>query len=85
MPTDMQGNKTGHLVGIMSRVTLCQENKIKTVWVFDGKPPQEKYNELVRRSSAKKEASDKAEEALLEGDLIDALKFHKRTMKISEI
>ena len=54
MPTDIHGNKTGHLVGLMARVTFYQENGIKTVWVFDGKPPAEKYNELSRRSKLKK-------------------------------
>jgi flap endonuclease-1 len=56
MPTDIHGNKTGHLVGLMARVTFYQENGIRTVWVFDGKPPAEKYNELSRRSKLKKEA-----------------------------
>jgi len=38
-PTDPMGNQTGHLIGMMSRIAFCMENKISTVWVFDGKPP----------------------------------------------
>lgn len=39
IPTDSQGNQTGHLLGIMYRALFCMECKIKPIWVFDGKPP----------------------------------------------
>jgi len=52
-PTDRFGNQTGHILGMLSRVAFCAENSIKAVWVFDGKPPEEKYNELKRRKKFK--------------------------------
>jgi len=41
-PTDSSGNQTGHLIGLMNRVLLCKELNMKTVWVFDGRAPQQK-------------------------------------------
>ena len=40
MPTDGEGNQTGHLVGLMPRVLFCVQNNITPIWVFDGKPPK---------------------------------------------
>ena len=48
-PTDWMGNQTGHLIGMLARVKMCFEHRIIPVWVFDGKPPQEKFDELQRR------------------------------------
>ena len=42
MPTDAAGNLTGHLIGMLYRALLCKELNIKTVWVFDGRPPIQK-------------------------------------------
>lgn len=53
---DRHGNQTGHLIGLMSRIAYCLENNIKSVWVFDGAPPQEKLAEINRRKKIKKES-----------------------------
>ena len=42
MPTDSQGNLTGHLIGLLYRALFTKEMGIQTVWVFDGKPPRQK-------------------------------------------
>jgi flap endonuclease-1 len=47
--TDNEGNKTGHLLGIMNRTIALLESGIKPVWVFDGKPPTKKTGEVIRR------------------------------------
>ena len=52
-PTDSSGNQTGHLIGLMNRVLFCREINMKTVWVFDGRPPQQKSDELFRRKIIK--------------------------------
>jgi len=44
--TDKDGNKTGHLVGLMNRTIMLIENGLKPVWVFDGKPPVLKGGEV---------------------------------------
>lgn len=44
--TDNDGNKTGHLLGMMNRTIALLENGMKPVWVFDGKPPTKKNGEV---------------------------------------
>ena len=44
--TDKDGNKTGHLVGLLNRTIMLIENGIKPVWIFDGVPPDLKRNVL---------------------------------------
>jgi flap endonuclease-1 len=63
MPTDSSGNLTGHLIGMLYRVLLCKELSIRTVWVFDGKPPRQKADELYRRRQIKEEAAERADTA----------------------
>lgn len=68
MPTDPFGNMTGHLIGLLYRALLCKELGMETVWVFDGKPPRQKSDELYRRRTLKEEAAEKAETAIESGD-----------------
>jgi flap endonuclease-1 len=63
MPTDASGNMTGHLIGLLYRALLCKELGIDTVWVFDGKPPSQKYDELYRRRHMKEQAAELSEKA----------------------
>jgi flap endonuclease-1 len=58
--TDKEGNKTGHLVGLFNRTLMLMENGIKPIWVFDGKPPELKREELRRRKQLKFEAKEDA-------------------------
>lgn len=44
IPTDSDGNQTGHLIGLLYRILLYKEFKINSIWVFDGKPPQHKFD-----------------------------------------
>lgn len=37
---DLEGNLTGHLVGLFHRTIQFLENGVKPIWVFDGKPPE---------------------------------------------
>ncbi|KAJ1556784.1 Elongation of fatty acids protein 2, partial [Cladochytrium tenue] len=82
--TDQSGEVTSHLMGILYRTIRMCENGIKPVYVFDGKPPQLKSNELkkrgIRREDAEKEAA-KAEEA---GDTEAFDKFSRRTVKVTK-
>lgn len=56
---------------------------ISTVWVFDGKPPRQKSDELYRRRHIKEQAIEKADSALEEGDVEEAVRQNKRTIFIS--
>lgn len=84
IPTDSHGNLTGHLIGLLYRALLCKELGVNTVWVFDGKPPSHKLNQLYRRRQIKEEAAEKTESALEEGDVDQAVKQKKRTIFVTE-
>jgi flap endonuclease-1 len=64
-------------------VLLCKEAKVDTVWVFDGRPPQHKFDELYRRRQLKEEAMAKTEAARDSGDIEEAVRQSKRTIHIS--
>jgi len=82
--TDKDGNRTGHLVGLLNRTIQFMENGIKPIWVFDGKPPMLKNGELARRKKAKDEAKDKMEEAKETGDMEEAFKQKIRTTYVTK-
>mmetsp|Transcript_58509 Transcript_58509/g.67571 ORF Transcript_58509/g.67571 Transcript_58509/m.67571 type:complete len:386 (+) Transcript_58509:47-1204(+) len=82
--TDKEGNKTGHLVGLMNRTIMFMENGIKPIWVFDGKPPLLKSGELAKRKKAKEEAKDRFEEAQEVGDFETALKQKVRSTLVTK-
>ncbi|KAL4485703.1 hypothetical protein ABPG72_010965 [Tetrahymena utriculariae] len=82
--TDKDGNKTGHLVGLLNRTVMLIENGLKPVWVFDGKPPQFKSGELARRQKAKDEAAEKQKTAIETGDMQEALKQEQRNLHITK-
>jgi flap endonuclease-1 len=50
---DVDGNLTGHLVGLYHRTIQFMENGVKPIWVFDGKPPELKAKELDKRKELK--------------------------------
>lgn len=80
---DAHGNQTGHLIGLLYRVLLCKQAQIDTVWVFDGKPPQHKFDQLYRRKQLKEEALAKSESARDVGDIEEAVRQSKRTIYVS--
>ena len=65
---DKDGNLTGHLLGLMNRSIMMMENGIKPAWVFDGKPPEMKSDELQKRKEAKLKAKEELKDAIEEGD-----------------
>lgn len=80
---DPQGNLSGHLLGMFSRNVQFMDQGIKPIWVFDGKPPKLKLDELIKRK-VKREESEKERKAAIEaGDLEKAAKMASRTIKVS--
>ena len=61
---DSRGRITSHLSGLFYRTINLLELGIKPVYVFDGKPPEVKELEVLRRKLHKEEAERKYEEAL---------------------
>ncbi len=64
-----RGEVTSHLSGLLYRTTNLVEKGIKPVYVFDGEPPKLKHLTIHKRGETRREAMEKWEEALEEGDL----------------
>jgi flap endonuclease-1 len=72
MLTDKQGRPTSHLNGLFFRTITLIENNIVPIYVFDGKPPIYKIEEIKRRKQQREEAAIKAQQAQGEEKLIYA-------------
>lgn len=55
------------------------ENGIKPVYVFDGKPPDMKSGELLKRTERREEAQKALEKATEAGDAGDMEKFNRKS------
>jgi len=75
MLQDGQGLATSHLSGFFFRNIYLLENRIKPVYVFDGKPSQLKRETVTKRVEIREAARKKSEEAKDEGELEDAKKY----------
>lgn len=77
--TDQNGNTTSHLVGLAFRTTrLISDYDMKLVFVFDGKPPTLKHDEIANRREARRKAEEEYREAVERGDMQEA--FSKAVM-----
>ena len=72
---DSRGRVTSHISGLFYRNINLMELGIKLVFVFDGKPPELKTEEIQRRSAQRREAHDQYLKALQAGDMPQARKF----------
>lgn len=72
---DSQGRVTSHISGLFYRNVNLMELGIKLVYVFDGKPPELKAEEIRRRSAQRREAKDQYLQALKAGDVVQARKY----------
>jgi len=80
---DKKGRITSHLSGLFYRnINLLQEG-LKPVYVFDGKPPELKLEELKRRREEKLRAQEKYKDAKEKGDLALMGKYSGRFVKIT--
>jgi len=81
---DSKGRITSHLSGLFYRTINIMEAGIKPVYVFDGKPPEIKAEEIARRRKIKEDAAAKYEEALKKGDLEAARRYAMMSAKLTE-
>ncbi len=80
---DRQGNITSHLSGLFYRnINLLQEG-LKPVYVFDGKPPELKQQEIEKRKEEKRIAEQQYEKAKAKEDIAGMKKYSSRTVKIT--
>ncbi|WP_229572507.1 flap endonuclease-1 [Saccharolobus caldissimus] len=80
---DSQGRITSHLSGLFYRTINILEEGIIPIYVFDGKPPEEKRAELERRKKIKEEAEKKLEKAKVEGKVEDMRKYSQAAIKLT--
>ena len=81
--TDRSGRVTAHLIGLLYRTTSWLEQRIRPVWVFDGRPPELKAGTLRTRFLAKERAQQAWDEALAAGDLETARKKAAQTSRLT--
>jgi flap endonuclease-1 len=72
---DSKGRVTSHISGLFYRNVNLLELGMKLVYVFDGKPPELKMEEIRRRSEQRREAKDQYLRSLQAGDLVQARKY----------
>jgi len=76
---DSHGNVTSHLAGLMFRSTrLIHDYDTYLVFVFDGRPPQLKQHEIMKRREMREKAAQEWQTALKAGDYTTA--FSKAVM-----
>lgn len=80
---DVDGNLTGHLVGLYHRTIQFMEAGVKPIWVFDGKPPELKGEELEKRKELKQQAEEQKDEAMEAGDWEKVKQMAGRSIKIT--
>lgn len=84
MLTNEVGETTSHLQGMFHRTIRLIENRIKPVYVFDGKPPVLKSGELAKRSKKKVAASEEQKAADEEGNKETVEKLAKQTVRVTK-
>ena len=81
---DKTGRVTSHLSGLLYRTSNLVELGIKPIYVFDGKPPELKSEEIKRRKQVKAEAKVHYQKAVAKGDLVKARKFAQATASMKD-
>lgn len=81
---DSKGRVTSHLSGLLYRTINFLENRIWPIYVFDGKPPEEKTLEIARRRKVREEAMDRWVKLLEEGKKEEARKYAQRALFLTD-
>uniref|UniRef100_F1L6T7 Flap endonuclease 1 n=1 Tax=Ascaris suum TaxID=6253 RepID=F1L6T7_ASCSU len=71
-------------MGMFYRTVRMITNGIKPVYVFDGKPPEMKCEELEKRTERRVEAEKQLAEAKEKGDAMAVEKFERRLVKVTK-
>ena len=79
---DSQGRITSHLVGLSSRIPNLMQKGLQLCFIFDGKPPRMKNEELAKRSERKANAREKLEQAKEEGDEVAILRYTQQSISV---
>ena len=82
--TNEAGEVTAHIQGMLTRTTRMLEAGIKPVFVFDGKPPEAKADELAKRREKREEANKELKAAIEAGDQEKIEQMSKRTIRVTK-
>ncbi|KAF6031390.1 FEN1 [Bugula neritina] len=78
------GQITSHLMGMFYRTIRMVDNGIKPIYVFDGKPPELKSEELTKRKERRDEAQKQLNKATETGDTETIEKMSKRLVRATK-
>jgi flap endonuclease-1 len=81
---DSKGNITSHLNGLFLRSIKLMKLGIKLIFVFDGKHPDLKANEIKKRKEAKEIAYSKLQNAISEKDTDAMRKYSLQTTSLTK-
>mmetsp|Transcript_89554 Transcript_89554/g.267103 ORF Transcript_89554/g.267103 Transcript_89554/m.267103 type:complete len:399 (-) Transcript_89554:167-1363(-) len=81
--TNEEGHVTSHIIGMLTRTIKLMESGIKPVYVFDGKPPELKLQELDARRQKRTDAEANLQAAMEAGDSEQVLKSTKATVRVT--
>ncbi|DBA88491.1 hypothetical protein WJX79_008640 [Trebouxia sp. C0005] len=82
--TNEAGEVTSHLQNMFFRTVRMLESGMRPVYVFDGKPPALKREELSRRLDKRTGADADLEKAKEAGNQEDIAKYSKRTVRVTQ-
>jgi len=81
MLTNQEGEPTSHIQGFFNRTIRFMVEGVKPVYVFDGKPPNIKSGELVKRREKRAKAEKQLAAAKEAGDIEEQDKQNKRLVR----
>ena len=80
---DSKKRVTSHLSGLFYRNINLLAEGAKLIYVFDGKPPSQKFGTNIKRSEAKDEAREKYEQAKSEEDIESMGKYARQNIRLT--
>jgi flap endonuclease-1 len=82
--TNADGETTSHIQGMFNRTIRFLTEGVRPVYVFDGKPPNIKSHELVKRREKREKAEKELAKAKEEGDIENQEKQAKRLVRAGQ-
>ncbi len=77
-----QGEISSHILGLFNKTINLLKMNIIPIYVFDGKPPQFKWQTINNRKEVKQKASEKLNDEEMNEE--DKIKYFKRTVHINK-
>lgn len=82
--TNDAGETTSHIQGMFNRTIRYMSEGIKPIYIFDGKPPQMKSHELVKRRERRNKAEEAMKQAVIDENVTELDKQSKRLVRAGQ-